>query len=81
MKNDHVISKSQYLIGLQCPKALRLHRYRPDLKQVGEVCESRIQPQSAGVTGRAVLVVSRASEPVAVAERIQRELELVRNQH
>lgn len=32
MKNDHVISKSQYLIGLQCPKALWLRRYRPDLK-------------------------------------------------
>ena len=30
--------------------------------------ERRIQTQSAGVTGREVLMVSRASEPVAVAE-------------
>lgn len=32
MSNDTVISKSQYLRGLQCPKALWLHRRRPDLK-------------------------------------------------
>jgi hypothetical protein len=32
MKNDQVISKSQYLRGLQCPKALWLYRNRPDLK-------------------------------------------------
>jgi len=32
-------------------------------------------------TGRAALILSRDPEPVAVAERIQRELELVRNQH
>lgn len=32
MSNDHVISKSQYLKGLQCPKALWLYRHRPDLK-------------------------------------------------
>lgn len=51
------------------------------LKQVGEVCELRIQPQSAGFTGRAVLMGSRVSEPIAVVERIQKELELVKNQH
>ncbi len=32
MENDEVISKSQYLRGLQCPKALWLYRNRPDLK-------------------------------------------------
>ena len=32
MKYDQVISKSQYLRGLQCPKVLWLHRNRPDLK-------------------------------------------------
>ena len=32
MKNDPIISKSQYLKGLQCPKALWLYRHRPDLK-------------------------------------------------
>lgn len=31
-RNDPVISKSQYLKGLQCPKALWLYRHRPDLK-------------------------------------------------
>ena len=32
MKRKIILSKSQYLRGLQCPKALWLHRYRPDLK-------------------------------------------------
>jgi len=32
MRNDPIISKSQYLRGLQCPKALWLYRHRPDLK-------------------------------------------------
>jgi hypothetical protein len=32
MENNQVISKSQYLKGLQCPKALWLHCNRPDLK-------------------------------------------------
>jgi hypothetical protein len=32
MRNNYVISKSQYLKGLQCPKALWLYRHRPDLK-------------------------------------------------
>jgi hypothetical protein len=31
MKRIHRISKSQYLRGVQCPKALWLHRHRPDL--------------------------------------------------
>ena len=38
------ISKSQYLKGVQCPKALWLYRHRPDLKpedlmQPGEIAE------------------------------------------
>ena len=32
MRNDPIISKSQYLKGLQCPKALWIYRHRPDLK-------------------------------------------------
>jgi hypothetical protein len=32
MEFVRIISKSQYLRGLQCPKALWLHRNRPDLK-------------------------------------------------
>ena len=32
MKRKDILSKSQYMHGLQCPKALWLNRYRPDLK-------------------------------------------------
>ena len=32
MKRKNILSKSQYMQGLQCPKALWLNRYRPDLK-------------------------------------------------
>ncbi len=32
MRNDPVLSKSQYLRGRQCQKALWLYRHRPDLK-------------------------------------------------
>ena len=42
MCNDPVISKSQYLKGLQCLKALWLHRRRPDLKpEVSPVLQHR----------------------------------------
>lgn len=44
MKRSHkdikmIISKSQYLKGMQCPKALWLYRHRPDLKP--EISESQ----------------------------------------
>ena len=39
MKKIHRISKSQYLRGVQCPKALWLYRHRPEL--AAEVTEAR----------------------------------------
>lgn len=32
MLEKHILSKSTYMYGCQCPKRLHLHKYRPDLK-------------------------------------------------
>ena len=61
MKRKSILSKSQYLQGLQCPKALWLNRYRPDLK-------SEISPvqQYLFASGREVGRLAQAYFPEGV---------------
>jgi len=72
------ISKSQFLKGLQCPKALYLLKYYPEL--AGEISESQ---EALFTSGKEVGVIARGLHPGGVevvfdAKNFARQLELTK---